>query len=350
MQSTIRCILALSLLNVASCGIIQDRSTEYAQAEQGRELVVPETYSAQKLSPRYPIPEIENARSIPEKFELPEPPNATAALDNDPFTIESVNDQTWLRLYTAPGKVWPLLDFFWAKHGIKVAYEEIAKGFLVTESYDPSGSNTSLKSDLQASDNVTELVGGITFQAKLNQGIRRNTAELQIRALSSGVVINKWQKESGNSQLEQDMLTLIGQYITSDSLDNRHSLLANDIGGESRVRLLKGDSGEGYLELLLSFDRAWSEIKKALSSAEVLVSDFDRSVGTYFVSYIQEEDMTAWYDISASEIEKRKERNISLKLEETEEGKTTVRVKILNPQFEVEKQDELINLIFEHIS
>jgi len=350
MQSTIRCILALSLLNVASCGIIKDRSTEYAQAEQGRELVVPETYSAQKLRPRYPIPEIENARSIPEQFELPEPPNATAALDNDPFTIESVNDQTWLRLYTAPGKVWPLLDFFWAKHGIKVAYEEIAKGFLVTESYDPSGSNASLKSDLQASDNVTELVGGITFQAKLNQGIRRNTAELQIRALSSDVVTNKWQKESGNVQLEQAMLTLIGQYITSDSLDNRHSLLANDIGGESRVRLLKSDSGEGYLELLLSFDRAWSEIKKALSSAEVLVSDFDRSVGTYFVSYIQEEDMTAWYDISASEIEKRKERNISLQLEETEEGKTTVRVKILNPQFEVEKQDELINLIFEHIS
>jgi len=337
-------------LNVASCGIIKDRSTEYAQAEQGQELIIPETYSTEKLNPRYPIPEIENARSIPEKYELPEPPNATAALDNDPFTIETVNDQTWLRLYTAPGKVWPLLDFFLAKHGINVSYEEITKGFLVTEPLFFSESNSSLISELQSSDHLVELVGGITFQAKLNQGIRRNTAELQIRAISEDVAQNKWQKASGNAQLEQAMLSLIGQYITSDTIDNRHSLLANDIGGESRVRLLKGESGEGYLELLLSFDRAWSEINKALSSAEVLVSDFDRSVGTYYVSYIQENDMTAWYDISASEIEKRQEKNISLQLEEIEDGKTIVRVKILNPQFEVEKQEELINLIFEHIS
>ena len=132
MQSTIRYILVLSLLNIASCGIIADRSTEYAEADQGRELVVPPAYSKQKLNPRYPIPKIDNTRSIPEKFELPEPPNATAALDNEPFIIETVNDQTWLHLYTAPGKVWPLLDFFLAEYGIKVAYEEIAKGFLET--------------------------------------------------------------------------------------------------------------------------------------------------------------------------------------------------------------------------
>ena len=97
MQSTIRCILALSLLSVASCGIIADRSTEYADADQGREFVVPAAYSKQKLNPRYPIPEIENARSIPEQFELPEPPNATAALDNEPFIIETVS--CWIRSF-----------------------------------------------------------------------------------------------------------------------------------------------------------------------------------------------------------------------------------------------------------
>jgi len=351
MQSTIRCILALSFLSVASCGIIADRSTEYADADKGRELVVPAAYSKQKLHPRYPIPEIENARSIPEKFELPEPPNATAALDNEPFIIETVNDQTWLRLYTAPGKVWPLLDFFLAEYGIKVAYEEIAKGFLVTEPFVSSQGDSSLKSDLEASNNVVSLVEGTVFQANLKQGIRRNTAELQLRALGANAVqANEWQAASGNAQLEQTMLTLMGEYFTSDTLDNRHSLLANDIGGESRVRLLQDDTGEGYLELLLSFDRAWSEIKKALSSAEVLVSDFDRSVGTYFVSYLEEDDMSAWYDISTSEVETRKEKNISVHIEETEEGKTIVRVKILNPQFEVEKQEELVNLIFEHIS
>lgn len=350
MQSTLKCLLVLTLFNLVSCGIIKDRSTEYAKAEKGRDLVVPENLSVQKLRPRYPVPDIENSRSIPETYELPEPPNATAALDNDPFTVETVNDQTWLRLYTAPGRVWPLLDYFWSKHGINIAHEEIAKGFLVTEPFVDSVNSASLKTELLASTNPINLADGIIFQAKLKQGIRRNTAELQIRALSAGGVANKWQRTSGNALLEKEMLALIGQYVTSDALDNRHSLLANDIGGESMVRLLKADSGEGYLELLFKFDRAWSEIKKALSSAEVLVADFDRSNGTYFISYIQEEDMTSWYDISASDVEKRQERNLSLKLEETEEGKTTVRVKILNPKFDLEKQEELLSLIFEHIS
>ena len=350
MQSIIRCVLAFSLINVTACGIIKDRSTEYAHAEKGQELVVPEPYSAQKLRPRYPIPAIENARSIPDSYELPEPPNATAALDSEPFSIETVNGQTWLRLETAPGKVWPLLDFFWAKHGVNVVYEEISKGFLVTESFDSSENNFSLKNDLLESANPVVLGNNVTFQAKLKQGIRRNTAELQIRALDHNVTKNKWQVPAVNAQLEQAMLLLIGQYITSDTIDNRHSLLANDIGGESRVRLLKDDASEGYLELLLSFERAWSEINKALTSAEVLVSDLDRSTGTYYISYIQEEDMTAWYDLSASETEKRQEKNLSLELKEIEKGKTTVRVKILNPQFDLEEQEALISLIFEHIS
>jgi uncharacterized lipoprotein len=376
MQSTIKCFLVFSLLNVASCGIIKDRSTEYADAKEGEKLVIPAGYSTQKINPRYPIPDIENARSIPDKFELPEPPNATAALDNEPFIIETVNDQTWLHLYTAPGKVWPLLDFFWAKYGVKVRYEEIAKGFLVTEPLISSDGSSALKTDLLVVNNAVSLTSGVTFQARLNQGIRRNTAELQIRVLNRGLTSsaettltspaettiktqaetssqkakNEWQTVSGNVELEQAMLTLIGQYVTSDTLDNRHSLLANDIGGESKVRLLRGETGDSYLELMLSFDRAWSEIKKALTSAEVLVSDFDRSVGTYYISYIQEDDMSAWYDVGSSEIEKRKEKNISVQLEETEEGKTIVRVKILNQAFDVEQQEELINLIFEHIS
>ena len=357
MQSIIKSLLILSLLNVASCGIIKDRSTEYAEAEQGRELVIPAPYSKDKLRPRYPIPNIENSRSIPKKFVLPEPPNATAALDNEPYIIETVNNQTWLRLYTAPGKVWPFLDFFWTKYGVQVVYEEIAKGFLVTSPIATSKGNLALKQDLLEQNSKISVTDGVVFQAKLNQGIRRNTAELQIRAIPASTAtkpqtaIKKWHKQSNNKALEQAMLSLIGQFITSDTQDNRYSLLANDIGGESRVRLLKDEGGESYLELLLSFERAWNEIEKALASAEVLVSDYDRSAGTYTISYIQEEDMSAWYDIGDAELEKRAERNLSVQLEEIEKGKTTViRVKILNPEFEVEKQEELINLIFEHIS
>mgnify|MGYP000117161013 FL=1 len=349
MQRTIRYILVLSLLNIASCGIIKDRSTEYADASSGNKLVVPDAYSKEKLRPRYPIPEIENTRVLPENFELPEPPNATAALNHEPFLIETVNDHTWLRLYTSPGKVWPLLDFFLSEYGLKVAHEEISQGFLVTKPYASIDGVASLHEDLKPFNTLIASVDGISFQAKLNQGVRRNTSELQIRALNVDSA-TEWQSASNKPELEQAMLSLIGQFITSDTLDDRYSLLANDIGGESRVRLLQDETGESYLELLLSFDRAWNEIGKALQSAEVIVSDFDRSEKTYFVSYIQEDDMSSWYNLSSSDEEKRKERNLSLQLEVTEDGKTLVRVKILNPEFEAEKHNELINVVFEHIS
>ena len=355
MQSTIRCILVLSLLNIAACGVIQDRSTEYTDASSGKQLVVPEAYSKQKLRPRYPIPEIGNTRLLAEKFELPEPPNATAALDTEPFLIESVNDQTWLRLYTSPGRVWPLLDFFWQEYGLKVSHEEISKGFLVTAPFHNNSaskinsSSVSLIDGLKAINEAITHVEGYTFQAKLNQGVRRNTSELQIRALMQGAE-TQWQTSPKNAELERAMLSLVGAFVTSDELSDRHSLLANDIGGESLVRLLQDESGENYLELLLSFERAWSEIGKALSSAEVIVSDFDRSQKTYFISYLQEDDISSWYDLSAPDEEIRKERNLALELEVTEDGKTIVRVKRLNPKFDEEKQYELLNIVFEHIS
>ena len=355
MQITIRCILVLFLLNVAACGIIKDRSSEYTNATSGKQLVVPDAYSRQKLRPRYPIPEIENSRLLAEKFELPEPPNATAALDTEPFLVESVNDQTWLRLYTSPGRVWPLLDFFWQKYGLKVSHEEISKGFLVTGPFHANSAtkidstSPSLINDLKMTNDAITHIEGYAFQAKLNQGVRRNTSELQIRALMQGTE-TQWQTAPKNAEMERAMLSLIGAFVTSDALSDRHSLLANDIGGASLVRLLQDESGENYLELLLSFERAWSEIGKALSSAEVIVSDFDRSQKTYFISYLQEEELSSWYDISAPDEALRKERNLAIELEETEDGKTIVRVKRLNPQFDEEKQYELLNIVFEHIS
>ena len=247
---------------------------------------------------------------LSEKFQLPEPPNATAALNNAPYLIETVGEQTWLRLYTSPGKVWPLLDFFWSEHSIDIAYEDIPQGFLITAVV---SDNEILSKALGADSTSLQGNDNLMFQAKLNQGVRRNTAELQIRAINSG--LNKtWQSASENTSLESAMLSAIGEFVSSDTLQNRYSLLANDIGGESRISLLQDEAGYNYIELKLSFERAWSEIGKALASAEVIVSDLDRSEKTYYVSYLQEDDLTTWYSLSASGEEKRKERNFSLNI------------------------------------
>jgi len=350
-------LISLCLL-LGACGIIKDRSSEYSEAKIGKTLVIPAGYSDNNINSSYPIPVINNKRALDEEFELPKPPNATAALDSGPYVIETVEGQTWLRLFTAPGKVWPLLDFFWTEFGIKVEREVISEGFVAThqidsnKSDDPKASSTTLSDALSKKFNKTYDLEGARFQAKLEQGVRRNTSEIQLRALTQGHVSSsdEWVSVAVNSELENNVLILIGEFITSDALQNRYSLLANDIGGDSRIHLLQDDSGQSYLKLNLLFQRAWNEVGKSLALAGVIVSDLDVSEKTYFVSYLNEDDIDNWYSTSDSIQEKGKEHNFSIKLEEGENGDVFVRVEILNEKFDSQLANELLSLIFEHIS
>ena len=349
-------LISLCLL-LGACGIIQDRSSEYSEAKAGKPLVIPAGYSDNDINSSYPIPVINNKRALDDEYELPKPPNATAALDNGPYVIESVEGQTWLRLFNAPGKVWPLLDFFWTEFGIKVEREVISEGFVVTheiesnQTDDPQTSNKTLSDALFQKFNKTYQLEGTRFQAKLGQGVRRNTSEIQLRAIPQEHVSSSdnWLSLAVNSELEHNVLMLIGEFITSDALQNRYSLLANDIGGAPRIHLLQDEKGQGYLKLSLLFQRAWSEIGKSLALAGVIVSDLDVGEKTYFISYLNEDDIDSWYSSSGDIEEKAKEHNFSIKLEEGKDGDVFVRVEVLNEEFGSELANELLSLVFEHI-
>jgi len=336
------------VLTLSACGVIQDRSTEYTQAEIGKPLTIPEGLSALKVRPAYLIPDSDNQRKLSGSYQLPLPPNGTAALESTPYLIESIAGATWLRLETSPGKLWPLLDLFWAEYGIDIQIEEISQGFVVTKAYDDTiTSAASLSESIEAKD-ITPL-SGLSFQAKLVQGVRRNTAELQVRAIPKGQSNQTWLQIPHNEALEKSILKLIGKFVTSEDLQNRYSLLANDIGGEARVRLIKGKEGDTFIELDLSFQRAWNELGKALDSAGVLVSDIDLQEKSYFISYLDEDEVNHWYRTSKNSAEKAKERNFTLVLEQAND-KVIVRVKRLNEKKAAEIGTELLNIVFEHIS
>ena len=347
-------LVVLLGLNLSACGIIiGDRSNEYMTEGAGVKLQIPEGLSQDKIKPLMPVPEITATRALDQEFKLPGPPDATAALNIEPYAIETVAGQTWLHLYTSPGKVWSLLDFFWSEYALTAQYENISTGYVHTKRLTKSAKNEVLIKALENTEYQPLVVEGMSFQAKLSQGVRRNTSELQVRVVPPShddKPIKEWQEESLNAKLEAALLKLIGDYVTSDELENRYSLLANNIVGESRVRLLTDKTGDEYLELQLSFERAWSEIGKALKLAEVVVADIDRGQHVYYVSYVTKEEMSRWYHLGSVDDEKSKEQNLAVYLEAGEEGHIQVRIKILNPKFDAEKQNELLNIIFEHIS
>lgn len=344
-----RIYLLLSVWLLSSCGLIQDRSSEYTKVATSPEITIPEGLSDRNIQSQYPIPMINNKRPLSTKYELPKPPNATAVLDEAPYTIEEVNDQLWLRLYLAPGKVWPLLDAFWQEYQIESIGENIASGFVVTDILSDA---TKLQAALLEKTKASYTLNDVYFQAKLSQGIRRNTSEIKVRVLESlgGVIDKDWHQRSLSTDRDRAVLALMGDFITSDALQNRYSMLANSIGGESRIQLLQNDDGQNYLLMSLTFQRAWNELSKALDAAKVIVSDKDISAKTYYISYLNESDISQWYFSDETISEKRLERNFSLILKELESGSIKVEIQQLNESLEPKLKNDLLDLIFEHIS
>lgn len=343
--------MSVLLVALASCGVVRDRSAEYTLAEEGRELRIPEGYDGSAIRPLHRIPPSDSKNLLADGFKLPEPPDATAVLNEAPFLVEREDEEglSWLHLYSAPGKVWPLLDYFWSQNGIKVRHEEIGKGFVVTEAL---SAPVALLAKKLSPEQLTALQGK-HLQASLHQGVRRNTAELQVRVLDAGTeptLVQTWQTASRYTELEQALLTVMGEFITSDALQNRYSLLANDIGGESRVRMLKEGVDSSYLEMDLSYARAWSEVNDALEAAGVLIADLDRTDRFFLISYLSEDDITHWYDFWGGAASKRTEQNFALRLSVNDKGVVIVRVEQLNPDLDPELKQELLNLVFEHIS
>jgi len=348
-------VLVLSILVLQACGMIQDRSSEYTRATVATPIVIPEGLSDDKVQTQYPIPVISNKRPLAAEYELPKPPNATAVLDEAPYLVEQLEDQVWLRVYSSPGRVWPLLDAFWREFGIEPAQENIASGFVVTKALeDPVKLKQAVAEKLSGTpENSSISLENRYFQAKLAQGIRRNTSEIKLRILDAkqiNEINNSWQPDSQNLAGEKAVLEVMGAFITSDALQNRYSLLANAIGGESRVQLLQNDQGENYLLINLSFQRAWNELEKALKAAEIVVADKDFSAKKYFISYLNESEISEWYFSDSRINEMKSERNFSLTLEEMPDGGIKVEVQQLNEKLESALKNELLDLVFEHIS
>lgn len=352
----LRSAFILNVLALQACGIVQDRSSEYIRASVAKPVVIPDGLSDEKIQTQYPIPVISNKRPLAYDYELPKPPNATAVLDEAPYVIEQLGDQTWLRVYSAPGKVWPLIDAFWREFGIEPAEENIASGFVVTNTLEDSSKlEQAVSGKLSASNETQDAIvfENQYFQAKLSQGIRRNTSEIKLRILDSNQTIqanNVWQSNSQNPATEKAVLEVMGAFITSDEMQSRYSLLANAIGGESRIQLLQNDQGDNYLLINLPFQRAWGELGKALKAAGIVIADKDFSAKKYFISYLNESEISEWYFSDARINEMKSERNFSLTFEEMPEGGIKVEVQQLNEKSESSLKNEFLDLLFEHIS
>lgn len=344
-------VVALVSLTLAACGIVRDRSNDYINAEHGEPLKVPEWYQQSAIEPKHPIPPIDNRRGLPAKYKLPTPPDATIAILTENYVVESLDDQTWLLINDAPGRIWPSLDRFWEENGIIVKFENPSLGLMQTEVVGSTLLSNQLLSRIDIRSSRTEKP--LLFQAKLGQGVKRNTTELQVRVLSTQKgtqVFKEWSGRPGNEEAEKKLLNIISSYLENNQSYRSYSLLANDIGGNSKVALIADQGAQLYLNLDLSFERAWSSVSKALRGAKIKVADLDRSQGVFYLDYGREEESSGWFSgLFSDKDNNRPEYNYRLQLNKVEES-YQLKVNKVDEEVKRVEEMEILNLLLDNIS
>lgn len=364
-RATTGIVAALSVaVSLSGCGVLADRSSDYMNAAAGEAITVPVPLSDKALRSKYRIPEIENARPLDAEFELPSPPDATAAIIANPYQVEQFGDENWLQLFQSPSDVWPLLELFWQQYSVDLAAKNTTEGFQVTVALADSLRNQTLINQLEATEYQPLVLKATAFQLKVVHGVRRNTSEVQVRALlpekmqavladqpvQRALVNSEWQPDSLNPRLERALLEVLGKFVSSDAIASRHSFLANEIGGQARVRLERGAQGQALLNMDLNLARAQNELNQALRSSGVIVSERVRDSGEIYISYLSEEQADAWYFTEGMLSDRKLEKNIALRIREREAGGVVVEAEALNAEVDERTLKDLMALIYEHTS
>ncbi|MDG9668578.1 outer membrane protein assembly factor BamC [Hahella sp. CR1] len=321
-----------------------DRSNQYMQAERGDPLVVPEWYSTRRLQDRFPVPHAEKAFVASKDFVVPPPPAPGSDLLQEHFAIKKTADDIWLLASEPPGKVWPALKRYWESIGGSVAEVDTAEGRMQVSLPMNSLKASEFVSKMQLQPYVNN--EQLQLQVRVQQGLKRLSSEVRVTVQGMPLM--------GPTPQQESLLTDMRQYMSDqgESLGS-YSLVAQNIGGESRVSLVE-NADQPYLRVDLNYDRAWFALGQALNDSRIPVIDINRSEGVYFVRFVEKEHEknTSWWSgwFGGKEEEKLSDRfNFRVLLSPADDG---VHISSEPTSSDVGRQEQLIllNKILDNMS
>ncbi|PIE43641.1 MAG: hypothetical protein CSA50_03245 [Gammaproteobacteria bacterium] len=302
---TFRFLVVLLILTTSACGIVRNRANDYLKADKGKVLVVPEWYEKDKIRSRYPIPDVVNQAVATDELVVPAPPDSTALIVSEHFTIEEMDGQRWLLVTDTPARAWPMIDKFLASKGLATGHSDVESGLIQSSVFQAGKLSTEYarQLDLLADDPADNAGTYHVLLFHLNQGVKRNSSEIQVRvavAADPSPGFSAWQQEGGDRLAENKVLEDLKLFFEVNRDDKTFSLLAQDIGGPSRVTLVSEGEQSVYLKFELDYARAWGVLGRALRDAGIEVVDRDRSNGEVDIKYYGEDEESFWSKLLSS--------------------------------------------------
>lgn len=284
--------LALLILLVSFCtgcgylfgdeGIFRDKSQDYKKSREVAPITVPEGEDSSSIGEIYPIPPITDNILLAGQFEVPRPAPLLAGVQDEQVRIQTLGDESWAVVNTAPGQVWPQIRAFLSASQIPVARVDARLGLI------ESGWVT-LEGESMAS----------RFRFRIDQGVQRGTSELHVLQMSQVGDVNAWPKTSSNHSQESEMLLAVSQFIANSADSTPVSMVADQaISAVGKISIQEGPDDDIYIRLSLPYDRAWASVGRAIEDSNFEITDRDRSAGQYYVRFlgVETEEEAGWFD------------------------------------------------------
>lgn len=334
------------ILLVSGCGFVRDRSGDYINAESGSGVVVPPWYRQDVVSESYPIPDIMNNQVLSSDFKVPAPPDAVLRILKEQFSVEVNEDQVWLLVNEPPSRVWPSIERFLSSQGISFSNSNPQLGLAQASLSSNSALIRTFIKDVGLDENNNYIL-----QILVSQGLKRNSAEVQMRLLEDDGTndFKAWQGESSGQDVEKTALEKTKEYMLANKDDKSFSLLASDIGGPSKVSLVADSEFESYLKLDLDYDRSWSVVLRAIRDAKLPVADIDRSEGIVYLDVEENDDKCGFFSWFCSSEKDAPEYDFRVNLKSESDFVKVYVANMIDPK-DTDSQSRILALLLENAS
>jgi outer membrane protein assembly factor BamC len=253
-----------AILFISSCSYISGPegmfpTTEYDFLNESVEsnISLPENLDPVNSENHYPV---SKPNEIKDNQDVPKPRQIFASSGNSSVQLRRLGELMWIYIETLPSTSWPISKSYWDTSSFQILSSDANTGEIIID-YDKSS-------------------------------ILKMTIEHGIKEASTEIFLTQVTKDSNelvsNEELIKSELENVVNYF-AESIDSFSgtSLAAQNLNEKKKAKIFT-ENGQTVIELDLSFNRAWSSVSKALSAANIISNDKDRSKGVLYVSYVKE--------------------------------------------------------------
>ena len=258
--------LLTSSIFLASCSIIggpngyfPEKKYDFLEEEIEDNIAIPSDLDSPNTENHYPVADPSSLENV---LEVPKPRQIFSSSGDSSVQLRRLGELMWIYIETLPSTSWPISKNYW-----DTSEYDVIKADPVTGEIDIDFSQSS------------------KLQMRVEHGIKEASTEVFLYKINkvSGDI------ESDPEFVQMEMEKMIDYYADSLSNFSGTSLAAQNLNEMKKAKIFSED-GMTVISLDLNFDRAWSSVSKALTAAEIVTNDRDRSNGTFYVSFAKKDE------------------------------------------------------------